>query len=76
MFDDIFCNDSIHTQPAKEIEFRVRAREEERFIQREDLGRQGAGREKRSDNPVKSLLAVIFSSPRVFLKAVVGSINH
>lgn len=76
MFDDIFSDDSIHTQPAKEIEIRARAREEQRLMGTGNLDRQEAGRERRSGNPAKSLFAVIFSSPIVFLKAVVGSISH
>ena len=76
MSTNIIDYESIHTQSAYEIELRVRAREEQRYMLGEDLGKEEAGRVKRTSNPVKAQWAGILSSSKVFLQAMVHSTNQ
>ncbi len=76
MIKNIIDYESIPTRGAYEIELRVRAREEQRFMQEEDWDRQEARREKRTSNPIKVRLAGFFSSSKGFLRAVIDSISH
>lgn len=73
MFDNIFNNDSIHTQPANDIERRVRAREEQRYMVVEDLGSThpvpGNGRTLLSnvEHQVRQALSRRLANPSHFL---------
>ena len=75
MFNQIFNDDSIHTQNAYELEIRVRAREEQRFMLVENFGKEEAGRVKGTSNLSKAVVAGIFSNPRVFMQALAGTIR-
>lgn len=76
MFNIIKFDDSIHTQNTHEVELRVRAREEQRFMQAADLGMDEVGSVQSTSSPSKASPAVFPSRPKALLQAMVGSISR
>jgi hypothetical protein len=74
MFENIYSNDSVRTQNAKEVELRIRAREEQRFMLGEDSGKEEAVQDKSTGHPLKARLAGILSNSKALLQALVGMI--
>ena len=75
MFTNIINYESNHTQSAYEVELRVRAREEQRFMLEDDLSKEANGQVKSTGNPGKADLAGIFSILVITLLALAGALS-
>ena len=76
MFNNLFSNDSIHTQSANETERRIRAREEQRFMQPEVVGIEEAQSVKRTHNPTPARFAGVFSRSKVLSQILAGLVSR
>jgi hypothetical protein len=76
MFNNLFSNDSIHTQSANETEKRIRAREEQWLMQPEVVGIEKAQSGKRSYNPITARFAGVFSWSKGLSQTLAGKVSR